>query len=176
MKKEIYLSLGSNLGDRVKHLEVALGHVGEELGSLGKVSGIYESEPWGYSSDHSFCNCCVSVQTGLEPLPVLETLIRIEKGMGRERSSFDKNRGAYADRIIDIDLLFYGDRQFKHPRLVLPHPALADRRFVLLPLHEIAPRLMHPVLGISITRMLEMCPDPGEVWLYREARSPGRHI
>jgi 2-amino-4-hydroxy-6-hydroxymethyldihydropteridine diphosphokinase len=169
MKKEIYLSLGSNLGDRVRHLEDALGQVGEELGSLGKVSGIYESEPWGYSSDHSFCNCCISVHTKLEPLTAQETIIRIEKGMGRERSSSDKKRKGYTDRIIDIDLLLYGDRQYDHPRLVLPHPALADRRFVLLPLNEIAPRLVHPVLGISIARMLELCSDPGEVWLYREA-------
>jgi 2-amino-4-hydroxy-6-hydroxymethyldihydropteridine diphosphokinase len=140
----------------------------KQVGSLEKVSGIYESESWGFSSDHSFCNCCVSLHTVLEPLQVLETILQIEKGMGRERSSPREGGEGYADRIIDIDLLLYGDMQFDHPRLVLPHPAMAKRRFVLLPLNEIAPGLVHPVLGISIHRMLELCLDPVEVWPYKQ--------
>ena len=164
MTKEIYLSLGSNLGKRVNHLEEALRHIAEQVGSLGRVSGIYESEPWGFSSDHSFCNCCVSVHTTLKPLQVLETILQIEKGMGRERSSPQGAGSGYADRIIDIDLLLYDHIRYVHPRLVLPHPAMASRRFVLLPLNEIAPRLVHPALGISIHRMLDLCTDPGAVW------------
>jgi 2-amino-4-hydroxy-6-hydroxymethyldihydropteridine diphosphokinase len=164
MTKEIYLSLGSNLGKRVNNLEEALRHIAEQVGSMGRVSGIYESEPWGFSSDHIFCNCCVSVQTNLEPLQVLDTILQIEKGMGRERSSPRKVEDGYADRVIDIDLLLFEDMQYDHPRLVLPHPALADRRFVLVPLNEIAPRLVHPALGISIHRMLDLCTDPGVVW------------
>jgi len=164
MTKEIYLSLGSNLGKRENHLEEALRQIEEQLGSLGRISGIYESEPWGFSSDHSFCNCCVSVHTTLKPLQVLETILQIEKGMGRERSSPRNAEDGYADRVIDIDLLLFGDMQYDHPRLVLPHPALADRRFVLVPLNEIAPRLVHPALGISISRLLDLCTDPGAVW------------
>ena len=164
MTKEIYLSLGSNLGDPVIHLKEALRHIAEQVGSLVQVSGIYESEPWGFSSDHSFCNCCVSVQTALEPMLVLDTILQIEKRMGRERSSPRVAEDGYADRIIDIDLLLFGDMHYDHPRLVLPHPALANRRFVLVPLNEIAPHLVHPVLGISISRMLDLCNDPGAVW------------
>jgi len=171
MTKEIYLSLGSNLGDRVKQLEEARGHLLEQVGTAGKVSRIYESEPWGYSSDHRFCNCCISVFTSLEPLPVLEAILRIEQEMGRRRNA-PRNRGeGYADRSIDIDLLLFGDLQVNHPRLVLPHPALADRRFVLLPLTDIAPRILHPVLGITVEQMLQQCSDEGEVWPYGQ---PGK--
>lgn len=160
--------MGSNLGDRVNHLEEVLGHIVDQVGKLGKVSGIYESESWGFSSEHSFCNCCVSVRTDLDPLQVLDSILKIEKGMGRERTTPGEAGVGYADRIIDIDLLLFGERQFDHPRLILPHPAMADRRFVLTPLNEIAPRLMHPLLNVSISRMLNMCKDPGEVRLYRK--------
>ena len=129
---------------------------------------INESEPWGFSSDHSFYNCCISVQTALEPLQVMDAILQIEKGMGRERNSPRKVEDGYADRVIDIDLLLFGTMQYDHPRLVLPHPALANRRFVLVPLAEIAPHLVHPVLGISISRMLDLCSDPGEVWPLKE--------
>jgi len=164
MAKEIYLSLGSNLGNRMKHLEDARGHLWEQVGTPGRMSRIYESEPWGFSSDHRFCNSCISVFTTLEPLQVLETILRIEKEMGRLRNA-SRNRGeGYADRIIDIDLLLFGNLQVNHPRLVIPHPALGDRRFVLLPLYDIAPQILHPVLGITVEEMLQQCNDKGEVW------------
>lgn len=167
MMEEMYLSLGSNLGDRVNHLEEALGHITDQVGKLVSVSGIYESKAWGFSSEYSFCNCCVSVQTDLEPLPVLETILKIEKGMGRERNPPGEAGIGYTDRIIDIDLLLFGDLLFDHPGLVLPHPAIAERRFVLLPLSEIAPTLVHPLTGISISQMLDLCTDQGEVWPYQ---------
>lgn len=167
MTKEIYLSLGSNLGNRVQQLKEAIRQIAEQVGKPERVSGIYESESWGFISDNSFCNCCLSAYTALEPLQVLDAILQIEKGMGRERS-LPKGAGlGYEDRIIDIDLLFFENLRFEHPRLVLPHPALSDRRFVLLPLNEIAPGLMHPVLEISISQMLDKCIDPGEVWPYK---------
>jgi len=166
MEEEIYLSLGSNLGNRVKHLEEARRHLMEQVGTPGRISRIYESEPWGFSSDHRFCNCCISVFTTLEPLPVLEAILRIEKKMGRQRNATRNAREGYADRTIDIDLLLFGDLQVNHPRLVLPHPALPDRRFVLLPLHDIAPQILHPVLGITVEQILQLCTDEGEVWPY----------
>ncbi|MCK5066817.1 MAG: 2-amino-4-hydroxy-6-hydroxymethyldihydropteridine diphosphokinase [Bacteroidales bacterium] len=168
MTKLVYLSLGSNLGNRVYQIEGAVQLIAEQVGTPVSVSGVYESESWGFSSDHRFCNCCISLQTALEPLSVLDTILNIEKGMGRERSS-PKGAGAkYADRIIDIDLLLFGDIRYDHPRLVLPHPEMGNRRFILVPLTEIAPQLMHPVSGISISRMLELCADPGEVRPYRQ--------
>jgi deoxyguanosine kinase len=171
MAKEIYLSLGSNLGNRVKHLEDAYGHLLEQVGAPGRMSRIYESEPWGFSSDHRFCNCCISVFTTLEPLQVLETVLRIEKEMGRQRNTPGIRREGYADRTIDIDLLLFGNLQVHHPRLVLPHPALADRRFVLLPLYDIAPQIVHPVLGMTVEQMLQLCTDEGKVWPFGQ---PGK--
>lgn len=153
-----YLSLGSNLGQREQHLEAAMKLIQSRIGAAEKVSRIYESEPWGYSSENRFCNCCLSVWTSLDPLPLLDELLGIEKQLGRERGGT-----GYSDRIIDIDLLLFGDVRLDHPRLILPHPAIGNRRFVLVPLAGIAPELIHPVSGISIRQMLQQCDDPTKV-------------
>lgn len=154
----IYLSMGSNLGDKRMHLTRAQDAIGQQVGDLLKASRIYQSEAWGYSSAHSFYNCSLSVQTLLEPLALLDALMSIEKSQGRIRIE-----GAYTDRVIDIDLLFYGDTIMEHPRLSLPHPAMGKRRFVLEPLAEIAPDLVHPLSGLTIMDMLEHCPDKAMV-------------
>lgn len=159
----IYLSLGSNLGDRMSNLNRAREIIRDQIGDPLRLSGVYESEAWGYSSSHSFYNCCLSLCTRLEPLAVLETLLSIEASLGRIR----KDEG-YADRLIDMDLLFYGDRILDHPRLTLPHPALEKRRFVLQPLAEIAPELVHPVNGLQIRELLERCPDQSLLTLVKE--------
>jgi 2-amino-4-hydroxy-6-hydroxymethyldihydropteridine diphosphokinase len=151
-------SLGSNLGDRVKYLDSARMLMAERMGKVESVSGIYESPSWGYASDHSYYNCCVVIRTGLSPLALIDLALEVEREMGRNREG-----GNYADRIIDIDLLLYGDKVMVHPRLRLPHPRMGERRFVLVPLAEIAPDLVHPGSGLSIARMLERCQDPSEV-------------
>lgn len=154
----IYLSLGSNLGQREQFLQEALKLIQNRIGGIESVSRYYESEAWGFSSAYSFFNCCLSLQTTIEPLPLMELLLEIEQEMGRLRQGM-----GYSDRVIDIDMLLYGDRQQDHPRLTLPHPSMGDRRFVLAPLAEIAPLLIHPVAGISITEMLQECADESEV-------------
>ena len=140
------------------HLTTAREFIGKNIGNREKRSGVFVSKAWGYNSDHLFYNCCLSVVTHFAPLPLMEELLLIEEAMGRARNS-----GGYTDRLIDIDLLFYGEAVVDHPRLQLPHPKLAERRFVLEPLVEIAPDLIHPVHGLTVREMLERCPDEGAV-------------
>lgn len=158
MAKLIYLSLGSNLGHREQHLEEAQKQIQRRIGRLERVSRYYESKSWGYSSAYRFYNCCVSLRTSIGPLRLMELLLDIEQEMGRHRSGT-----GYSDRVIDIDLLFYGNSKLDHPNLTLPHPSMGNRRFVLFPLAEIAPDLIHPVTGLSITEMLDACTDQSEV-------------
>jgi len=153
-----YLSLGSNLGDRKGNLLTARGLIEERTGILDRVSSLFETAPWGYESRNPFYNCCLAVSTFLKPLPLLDTLLGIEQQMGRRRS----NQG-YSDRLIDVDILFYGDIAFSHPRLTLPHPSTPERLFVLVPLEEIAPELKDPVSGRTVREMLEFCSDPSSV-------------
>ena len=165
MEKLIYLSLGSNLGSREAHILEALKLIHKRVGRLEQLSLLYESEPWGFSSKYQFYNCCVSLRSSLAPLILMKALLEIERKMGRQRRG-----GGYSDRVIDIDLLFYGDRQMDHPDLKLPHPSMADRRFVLAPLAEIASGLVHPVTGISIARMLSQCTDRTRVHALPDTR------
>lgn len=129
-----------------------------QLGTPGLTSKVFESAPWGFSSLNYFYNCCISVFTGLDPLSLMEGIFSIEKTLGRER-----NVEGYSDRLIDIDLLFFGDLVLEHPRLKIPHPAIEQRRFVLEPLSEIAPNLIHPTNGLTIMEMLQNCQDQGRV-------------
>ncbi len=156
--KLIYLSLGSNLGRREQHLDEAVKLIQSRVGRIEAISPYYKSPAWGFASENWFCNCCLSLRSKLQPLLLLDQLLEIEKKMGRKRGGT-----GYGDRIIDIDVLLYGDRRFEHPRLLLPHPSMGDRRFVLVPLADIAPDLIHPVSGISISQMLQECSDQSEV-------------
>jgi 2-amino-4-hydroxy-6-hydroxymethyldihydropteridine diphosphokinase len=153
-----YLSLGSNLGSREQNLDEAVKLIQSRIAAPEQRSGYYESAPWGFQSENRFYNSCLAVRTTLDPLALLDQLLGIEKEMGRERGG----RG-YADRIIDIDLLLFDHIQMDHPRLTLPHPGMGSRKFVLLPLAEIAPELIHPVTGISIQEMLQKCDDQTRV-------------
>lgn len=151
----LYLSLGSNLGDKTRNLSRALELIGQRVGKVVAYSGVFETEPWGFSSPNTFFNAAVAVETTLAPLRALAATQEIEREMGRTHKSVD---GHYADRIIDIDLLLYDGQYsapFESPALTLPHPHLHERRFVLEPLFEIAPVLVHPVLGESILELLD---------------------
>ena len=135
----MYLSLGTNLGDRRSNLETALTHIAREIGTIVSASDIIETEPWGFDSSNSFLNMVVKVQTDMQPLEVLHTTQEIERKLGRNHKTVN---GEYHDRLIDIDILLYDDLVLKTPELTIPHPNMYQRRFVMEPLAQIAPELV----------------------------------
>ena len=139
----VYLGLGTNLGDKEQNLRMSVKKIEERIGNVVSLSAFYATAPWGFSSENSFLNAAVCVETTLLPLQVLEETQRTERELGRTEKSVN---GLYADRLIDIDLLLYDDRVMDAEGLVLPHPLMTERRFVMEPLSEIAPDVVHPVL------------------------------
>ena len=154
----VYLGLGTNLGDKDRNLRRAVGHLQKKIGNVLSLSSFYETAPWGFVSEHSFLNAVACLETELAPADVLRRTQEIEKEMGRTHKSVDN---VYTDRLIDIDLLLYDGQILDSHELVLPHPYLAQRRFVLEPLCEIAPPLRHPVLGKTIRQLLEELEQQG---------------
>ncbi len=147
MTHTVYLSLGSNLGNKEENLQCAMERINEQIGEIISQSAFYVTMPWGFDSSHTFLNNVLSVETLLEPMELLDVTQQIERDLGRLKKSVG---GVYNDRLIDIDILFYDERVINHPRLRIPHPLLHKRLFVLQPLSDIAPELCHPLLGDSI--------------------------
>ncbi len=131
---KVYLSLGSNLGDRKYEIKRAVELIGERIGAVERVSSLYETEPWGFSSDNMFVNAAVCVSTRLTPRALLEATQAIERDMGRTAKSVN---GQYHDRTIDIDILLYDNIKVDEPDLKIPHPLMNERDFVMKPLKEI---------------------------------------
>lgn len=131
---KVYLSLGSNLGDRKYEIKRAVELIGERIGAVERVSSLYETEPWGFSSDNMFVNAAVCVSTLLTPRALLEATQAIERDMGRTAKSVN---GQYHDRTIDIDILLYDNIKVDEPDLKIPHPLMNERDFVMKPLKEI---------------------------------------
>lgn len=131
---EIYLGLGSNLGDKCLHLRTAINEIEKRIGHVECQSAFVETEPWDFESDNTFVNAVVRVDTALSPLDLLKETQTIEREMGRTHKTVD---GKYSDRIIDIDILLYGDAEINLPELVVPHPRMHERDFVMKPLEEV---------------------------------------
>ncbi len=131
---KVYLSLGTNLGNRKRNIREAIEKIEELVGEVKRQSALYETKPWGFSSPNDFINACVLVETILAPRQLLEACQQIEKDMGRTLKSVG---GAYHDRIIDIDILMYDDLKVNEPDLIIPHPLMEQRDFVMKPLREI---------------------------------------
>lgn len=135
----LYLSLGTNMGDRRKNLSSALELIGHEVGTVVSASDIIETEPWGFESSNMFLNMVAKVETHLQPIEVLHATQKIEHTLGRDKKSVD---GAYQNRPIDIDILLYDDLVMNTPELTIPHPLMYQREFVMKPLAQIAPELI----------------------------------
>jgi 2-amino-4-hydroxy-6-hydroxymethyldihydropteridine diphosphokinase len=137
----VYLGLGSNLGDREGNILRAVKKIQELIGTVECQSALFDTEPWGFSSENRFLNAVVRVKTTLSPRQLLETTKKIEKSLGRKKKSQTKNgRAVYHDRIIDIDILLYDDITVDEPDLKIPHPLMYERDFVMIPLQEVLDR------------------------------------
>lgn len=153
-----YLSLSSNLGDRLSFIKDAIKELAR-AGEIKKISSMYETEPWGRKEQPWFINACLEMEIELTPDALLRTCLEIERKLGRVRFEH------WGTRIIDIDILFYDGRILETDSLQIPHPQIEERRFVLAPLNEIAPNLIHPKLKKSIKDLLKECADPSIVKL-----------
>ena len=153
----LYLLLGANLNDRAQTLRRATGLIAERIGKVIQQSELYETAPWGITDQPAFLNQVLAIETTLEPEAVLVHTQGIEQELGRIR------REKWGARVIDIDILYYNDRVIQSETLTIPHPYLHKRRFTLVPLAEIAPGFVHPLLQKTTTELLAECEDPGEV-------------
>ena len=160
-RTQVIIGLGSNLNDRFAALSRALTLLKEEAGDIVADSSVWETEPWGFEADDQFLNMVVVLETGKQPRQLMQLFRSLEGRMGRKRSG----GGKYESRIIDIDILLWEDRVISMPGLEVPHPKLADRRFVLEPLSEVAPDAVHPVTGLTVKEMLALCYDRSDVRL-----------
>jgi len=159
----LYLSLGSNLGDRRASIQQAIEQIEHLVGRITRISSLYETPPWGYASENYFLNCCIEVSTILHYSELLPILHQIEADLGRQRTD------QYADRPIDIDILLYGTHIIQEPNLIIPHPHMTARSFVMIPLAEIAAKFIHPCLFLTIFQLTKVFLHTEEIKKYKFA-------
>tara|TARA_R110002051_G_scaffold1150_4_gene5932 strand:- start:541 stop:1686 length:1146 start_codon:yes stop_codon:yes gene_type:complete len=156
--KTIYLSLGSNLGNKLYNLQNAIFKISENISAVEAISNVYQSDSWGFESD-DFFNICIAIHSDITPILLLEKIQRIEENLGRYRN----NAEGYQPRSIDIDILYYGEEILETEELTIPHPSLQLRQFVLRPLSDIAPQFYHPILKKDTRNLIQMCKDKSSI-------------
>ena len=155
---QLILSLGGNLGNKALIFSETSNLIENKIGNVVKASPVYETPPWGFETENRFWNQVLVVETSLDPIEVLQKIRVIEKHFGRERKA-----GIYLSRKMDIDILFYDNEIIQTEKLTIPHPLMEKRRFVLVPLCDILPDLVHPENGKLLREMLAECSDTSEV-------------
>jgi len=155
----VFLLLGTNLGERQNSLDLAIDQIKTRIGEVIKTSQIYETEPWGEKDQPAFYNIALEVITSLMPDKLIDVINNIEKSMGRERTASNK----WKERTIDIDILFYDNLIIETENLVIPHPRFHMRKFAIIPMMEIAPQYIHPLLKKDISTLLTETEDKLEV-------------
>lgn len=151
---KVFLGIGGNIGNKQDNFEIVRELIEKELGIIADSSSIYETPPWGFHADHEFWNQIIIIKTILEPIELLWRIHKIEEKFGRKRESEQ-----YCSREMDIDILYVDDAFMETKNLIIPHPKIQERKFVLVPLCEIAPDLKHPLLRLTSLEMLEACRD-----------------
>lgn len=160
----VFIALGSNLGDRAANLQAAIEALEPEVHTL-KCSPVYETPPWGYSDQPQFLNQVVEAETDLSPVALLECMKKIEVQLGRQETF------RFGPRLIDLDIIFYDREVIDYPPLIIPHPRLAERGFVLMPLADLAPDFRHPILGDSVSDLLSKVETDGIIQVSPEGCS-----
>jgi len=166
MLHKAYILLGSNRGDRKKMLANARQMIEKQAGRIIDASSIYETTPWGFSDQINFLNQVCLIETELDPYSLLNRLLGIEQIIGRTRA-----HQGYSARTIDLDILYFDNEVLQSDYLRIPHPRLHERKFTLIPLAELAPEHIHPVLYKSTTQLLSDCSDSSEVFLYQQKQT-----
>lgn len=156
--EKVYLCLGGNIGDTRNYLQNAVAMIDHRIGHVVSQSAVYQSEPWGFNAKQMFLNQVVVAETELEPHAVLELCLQIEAELGRTRSG-----NGYEPRTIDIDIVFFGQQIISQPDLQVPHPLMHQRNFVLRPLCDVAADFVHPVFGLTVRQLADICDDKAVV-------------
>ncbi|HRX12082.1 MAG TPA: 2-amino-4-hydroxy-6-hydroxymethyldihydropteridine diphosphokinase [Draconibacterium sp.] len=151
---KIFLGIGGNIGNKADNFNKVYTFIKNKLGEIVKSSSVYETPPWGFTADDNFWNQVLIVESQLSPTEVLQKINEIENSFGRQRET-----GKYNSREMDIDILYYDDLFTETETLIIPHPRIQQRKFVLVPLNEIAPDFKHPLLRLTSFQMLENCRD-----------------
>lgn len=156
--KTVHLLLGTNQGDRMYYLDLAHEMILQKIGLITRTSQIYQSPPWGFQAEKDFFNQVVCVETELQPIQLLSEILQFEEKLGRKREELDGQK-IYHSRNMDIDILLWEDIVLETEQLSIPHPRMCERKFVLLPLSEISPDLVHPIYKTTIQELCNLCQD-----------------